>query len=115
MNLYYSALANNNKFICRKFLPWCQPAHWLMTLILNNKKNKLKFIKYMKSNKVECRSMVHPIFEAAFMKKKYWKKDFPVSKYISERSIHLPSGTGLSEFEINKICKLVNNFFSKYV
>ena len=38
MKLYYELLKDNNNFQLREFANWCTPVHWLLTIILKNKK-----------------------------------------------------------------------------
>tara|TARA_X000000950_G_scaffold289404_1_gene412941 strand:- start:7381 stop:8484 length:1104 start_codon:yes stop_codon:yes gene_type:complete len=115
MKLYYQKLSKNKNFYCREFASWCVPSHWLMTIILKNKNNKKKFINYMLSNKIECRSMIQPVFKANHFSQLDKINDFKISKFVSERSIHLPSSTSLTTNEIDKICRTIKVFFLKYV
>jgi len=112
MQLYYKILSNNSNFYCRVFLDWCEPVHWLMTLILKNKLQKNKFINFMKKNGVECRTMIKPVNAAKHINDKNSSDDFPVAKYISSHSVHLPSGSNLTRKQLIYICNLTLKFFN---
>ena len=51
--------------------------------------------------------MINPVHHAKHFKNKFNNEKFPISKAISKQSFHLPSGTGLSNQEINYISKTV--------
>ena len=111
MNLYYSLLKGNKNFELRQFANWCTPVHWLMTIILKKKEDKKRIIKYLKDYKIECRPMINPVNKAKQFN--HINLYFKNAMFISERSIHLPSSTNLSDEEIKKISTKVINFFNK--
>tara|TARA_B100001093_G_C26786599_1_gene996968 strand:+ start:182 stop:1276 length:1095 start_codon:yes stop_codon:yes gene_type:complete len=111
MKLYYSLLSNNENFALRGFKNWCTPVHWLMTLILRDKKNKNKIIKFLKENNIEARPMINPVNRARHFR--YIKNKFLNAEFISERSIHLPSSTNLKEINIERISKVILSFFDQ--
>ena len=111
MKLYYELLKDNNNFQLREFANWCTPVHWLLTIILKNKKDRNNIINFLKDNNIESRPMINPVNKAKHFSNinlKYKNADF-----ISERSLHLPSSTNLSEDEIYKISNKFINFFRK--
>ena len=104
MNLYYELLNNIKEIKLREFADWCTPVHWLMTVTLNSNFNRNKIIEKMRAFNIECRPMINPVHHALHFKNKFRLDDFPISNYVSENSIHLPSGTGLSNKDIVKVC-----------
>ena len=111
MKYYYNNLKIINQVELRKFKSWCTPAHWLMTITLKKVSLRNKLIKYLKSFNIESRKMINPVFEAKYLKQYYNEALFPVSKDISSRSLHLPSGTNLKRNKIKFICKKVKSFY----
>jgi perosamine synthetase len=112
LEFYNFNLKNLEKYIeIRSFQKWCQPVHWLMTIKI--KKNGLRnnLLKFMKEKGVDCRQMVNPVFEALYLKKKFNPAEFRNSINISKNSLHLPSGTSLTKYNIEYVCKMLNFFF----
>jgi len=109
MERYYYLLSDNNNFTLREFEDWCQPSHWLMTIILKRQIDRNKLIAFLYKNGVEARPMVPPVFNATHLKKYYIKSSN--AEEISKKSLHLPSSTGLTNNQIDNICNLVKKFF----
>ena len=111
MNYYYKLLENNKNIKLRKFYNWCTPVHWLMTITLNDNYDRDNFIIYMKNKGIDCRQMINPVNQAKHFIEYYGNKLYKKSEIISKKSLHLPSSGNLKIDQINKICKLVNNYF----
>ncbi len=109
MNYYYDRLSNVKGIHLRKFSDWCTPVHWIMTISLDPKYNRNDFIHYMKKEGIDCRQMVNPVNEADHFIEKF-QDLFPVSKKISNSSVHLPSSTGLTHEQIDFIVKKIKEF-----
>jgi len=94
--------------------------HWLVYLKLKNfakseyKKIRIKLIKFLKKNGVECRT---GFFAANLMPiyKKYVSKKitYENSRLLSHTLLTLPSSTTLDINEIKLISNLINSFFQK--
>jgi perosamine synthetase len=112
-NYYYKKLKKIKEIKIREFANWCQPVHWLTTITLNKKNVRDRLIKFLKKNGIDVRQMVNPVSDALYLKKKFNKKDYPVSYETSKNSLHLPSGLDLKKKEINFICNKINLFFIK--
>ena len=111
MQYYYNSLNNIDGIKVRSFADWCDPVHWLMTITLDIKYDRDHFIEYMVSNNIDCRQMINPVSEAMHFKKLFKTSDFPISKRISNQSVHLPSSTGLSRENLNFIIDVVTKYF----
>lgn len=112
MKYYYKVLSKNKNYKLREFKNWCQPVHWLTTIILNKKELRNKLITFLNKKKIDCRQMVNPINDALHVRK-IIKKKYPIADYISKRAVHLPSGLDLDKKDINHIASTLNSFFSK--
>ena len=64
----------------------------------------------MKSKNVECRPMIFPVSFADHFKKYFKKHEYPNSYNISTNSVHLPSSIGLKNYQLKKICNLINKW-----
>ena len=111
MNLYYELLKNVKNIKLRQFSSWCNPVHWLMTITLDKKYDRNKFLMYMKNNKIDCRQMINPVNEAKHLIREYKKFEFKNTKIVSKQSVHLPSSTDLKKNQLLKITKLIKNYF----
>ncbi len=110
MDFYYKELGNIEGISLRKYSDWCNPVHWMMTLTLDEQYNRNDFLKYMKSNGVDCRQMINPVHKAEHFKKMFLSESFRNSKSISRKSIHLPSSTGLKEQDLNHITSTLKKY-----
>jgi len=113
MNLYYTELADLSGVSLRHFFDWCDPVHWLMTVTLDQKYNRDEFLDYMKENEIDCRQMINPVHIAEHFRAKYSDTNFQNSINISRQSVHLPSGLGLSNCQIQKISNSIKAFVNK--
>ena len=64
----------------------------------------------MKDNGVDCRQMINPVHYAEHYKNQFIDTDFQNSTKISQKSVHLPSGLGLTEKDIIKISKIIKKY-----
>lgn len=85
----------------------CRPVHWLATVTLNDAADRDPLLAHMKDNGIDCRQMVFPVHEAVPYQDANDAADYPVAISISHRSLHLPSGLGLSDQDVDRICDLV--------
>jgi perosamine synthetase len=112
-NYYYKKLKKIKEIKIRKFTNWCQPVHWLITITLNKKNVRDRLIKLLYKKGIDARQMVNPVSDALYLKKKFNKKNYPVSYETSKNSLHLPSSITLKKNEIDFICNEINFFFIK--
>ncbi|MGE4280783.1 MAG: DegT/DnrJ/EryC1/StrS family aminotransferase [Magnetospirillum sp.] len=112
--LYRQALSRCDKVTFRPVASWCKPVHWLTTITLSNPKLRTPLGNYLRHNGVEFRPMIFPVHEAKPYRSHNNPDDFPVSRDISHRSLHLPSAVGLSEQDIARICDLVVAWVEKH-
>jgi len=112
MDYYYYELASTHGVTLRKYADWCKQVHWMMTITLDDKYGSDSFLDYMKKNGIDCRQMINPVHHADHFKSQFSNDDFPNSVNISEQSVHLPSGLGLTEKQITKICNIIKGFLN---
>lgn len=112
MDCYYNQLSNVNGVTLRKYADWCDSVHWMMTITLDNKFDRDTFLDYMKNNGIDCRQMINPVHHALQFKNQFSDTDFQNSINISQQSVHLPSGLGLTKKDIIKISKMTNNYLN---
>ena len=101
------AEADDGRLSCRPILPYCRPVHWLTTVTLRDIEMRDPLLAFLKDNGIDSRQMVNPVHEAVPYADDNDPSHFPVSRSLSSRSLHLPSGTDLQPDLIDRICDLV--------
>lgn len=96
----------SNRIVWRPRLPWCEPAHWLATVTLEDRAARDGLARHLAANAIETRPMVPPVHAQPPYLNGRGDSDYPVATRIAERSIHLPSATGLATADIDRICDL---------
>jgi len=72
-------------------------------------KNINKLVEELEKNDIECRPLIcGSINEHPFWYERYGKKDLPISKTIHEYGLYIPNNHQMTEEEINKVIKIVN-------
>jgi perosamine synthetase len=103
-NLYKINLKKNINFIFE--IPDTKPSYWMTPIIFNNQSTMLRVKEILESNDIETRPFFYPIDELPFYQ---FSHDCKKAKTYSQTGILLPSYPELREFEINKICDLINS------
>jgi len=87
---------------------WAKNVYWMYSILLDNEKKREPFISFMEKNGIDLR----PFFPALHFQPIY--KDIscecPISSYISQVGVNLPSSPNLKEEEIIIICNLIKDF-----
>ena len=112
MNYYYKELFDVDGITLRKYANWCEPVHWMMTITLDKKFNRDKFLSYMDDSGIDCRQMINPVHRAVHFVNQF-DDEYPVSKDISRQSVHLPSSLNLNKEDISRISNKVRSFLNR--
>lgn len=104
---YKKLFGANSRVKFRPHASWCKSVHWMTTITLRRPELRDALIDFMGQNHVDCRQMVFPVHAATHFASQYSSADFPISDSISTRSMHCPSGTGLTIDEQSRIGELV--------
>ena len=111
--IYKKLFTGTEKVTWRPKEDWCKTVHWMSTITLQSEELRDPLLEYMQKKEVDCRQMIYPIHMADPYKSSNNSNNFPVSKSISLRSLHLPSSLELKEDEQVKIADLVRNWIEK--
>ena len=92
-------------------------SYWLYTIILpsdlTSKRNEI--IDFMKKNGIESRPVFYPMHRmppyAPYVSP---GQDFPVSNFISDSGISLPSAVTMREADIESVCLVMRKIFERY-
>jgi perosamine synthetase len=105
--LYGQLLGVSNKVTWRPELSWCETVHWLATISLRHEELRDPLLEHLKEDGIDCRQMVFPVHCAPPYVAANDPAEFPVSRNVSLRSLHLPSGTDLPDSDVKRICEAV--------
>lgn len=105
--LYRKLLSDNAKIQARPIADWCGYVHWMTTISLPEAPLREALLAHMKENGIDGRQMVFPVHEALPYREQFDPANYPVSRDISFRSLHLPSSTELSEDDVQVVCDCV--------
>jgi len=73
-------------------------------------KNITKLVEELTNNDIECRPLIcGSINEHPFWYERYGHSDLPISKRVHEYGLYLPNNHEMTEEELSKIIKIVNN------
>jgi CDP-4-dehydro-6-deoxyglucose reductase, E1 len=68
-----------------------------------------KLVKELEKNDIECRPLIcGSINEHPFWYERYGKQDLPISKTIHEYGLYIPNNHQMTDEELNKVIKIVN-------
>ena len=110
---YKNLLIGNKKLTWRPKEQWCETVHWMSTITLNNEELRNPLLQHMQSRGVDCRQMIYPVHMAEPYKNSNDPNDFPISRSISLRSLHLPSSLDLKQEEQIKIVDLLQEWLER--
>ena len=72
-------------------------------------KNIIKLVEELTNNDIECRPLIcGSINEHPFWYERYGHSDLPISKRVHEYGLYIPNNHEMTEEELNKIIKIVN-------
>lgn len=107
---YKKLFSENTKITWRPKEQWCDTVHWMSTITLDHEDLRDPLLQYMQSKNIDCRQMIYPVHMAEPYRNSNNPKDFPVSRSISLRSLHLPSSLDLRENEQLKITDFIQEW-----
>ena len=90
--------------------------YWVFGILIKpNTKIKRNYVmERLLQNKIQTRPFFYPMHKQAIFKKmKIFNKNekYPNSEYLCKNGFYLPSGVGIKNFEIDYICRILNNIF----
>ena len=110
---YYSRLKDVKGIRFFKESQFVKSICWMSCILLEEESNITRdvFCKKLKDLNVDTRPVFPTISQYPYWIKK--QKEQPISKFISERAINLPSGVCLSKSEINYVCDQIIKILGK--
>ena len=113
---YFSQLKNNNNIYIQPIKnAYSENIYWVVGILIINKKFKKKnILKLLSKNNIGTRSFFYPMHKQKIFQKMgifNKKTKFKNSELIFNNGFYLPSGLGITNQEIDYICKIMNKIF----
>ena len=114
---YHSLLKNNNNIIIQPTKnSFAKNIYWVFGVLIKikSKIKKDQVVKKLLKNKIQTRNFFLPMHKQKIFKKMKLfskKENYPNAEYLSRNGLYLPSGIGIKNYEIDYICKKVNQIF----
>ena len=109
---YFKKLGNNENIqILQPYKKNLTNVYWVVGIVIKNRKKKAKnIIRKLNQKGIGARPFFWPMHKQKILKKMKLVKDqkFPVSEYISDYGLYLPSYLGLKKRDIDKIVNIFN-------
>jgi perosamine synthetase len=124
---YYRNLRIKNNQLYRKYLSNCDGVlfqkneensincNWMNAILIQSKeygKTRDKLISFLKENKIETRLLFNGMHKQKALVNYGCdcKAKYPITDWLSENGFYLPSGSGITESDIKRICELIITF-----
>jgi perosamine synthetase len=104
---YRRRFANAPGLRWRPNLEYSQSVFWLATITLDREEWREPLMEHLRGLGIEPRPMIFPVHYAPYLGYAKDTAEFPVSRSISLRSVHLPSASSLTEADVDRICGAV--------
>lgn len=104
---YEKYLSDDARFILPKEQTWSTRVCWLYTLLINTEMTAItrdQLIAALQQEHIDSRPMFYPIHT---MPPYYQDKPYPVAQLLSRNGLSLPSFAGISQGEVERICRTV--------
>ena len=114
-DLYKKYLSGCDGIVFQKDEENCLNCNWMNAIIIQPEKygkTRDEIISFLKENNIETRLLFNGMHKqkALIDYGCDCKAEYPVTDWLSENGFYLPSGSGLAEPDIAKICELIISF-----
>jgi len=111
-NTYTSSLKTLEKYIqLPTQKPWAINTYWLYSIVIKHPNLRDKLMKHLETKGIETRPFFAPLHALPMFKS---TENFPVTTYLSENGVCLPSGVTLNKKDITYIATQIKKFFANY-
>lgn len=124
---YYRELRINNHKLYKKYLEGCEGVifqkdepetmnvHWMNSILIDENKygkSRDSLIAYLKQKGIDSRLLFNGMHRQESIKKYGCdcSGEYPVTDMLSDQGLYLPSGSGLTEMDIKRICDEIRLF-----
>ncbi len=100
-------------------MPWASPSYWLYSILVDKKEFGLsrdELITELKKKGIDTRRFFYPLHLMPVFKPYVNKiSDYPISTYLSEHGINLPSGPRISEEEVITVAETIKKLHKENI
>ena len=90
---------------------WARNVYWMYSVRVKKVRQRNKLIGWLGRRGIETRTFFYPIHRQPVYARSHVGERYPVADILSASGINLPSGNGLSEAEIGRVCDEIKRFF----
>ncbi len=109
-DLYLAKLEGNDHFIMPPRNDWSENVFWLFSVVLKKERpgglTRDQILDLLKRGQVEARPFFHPIHCLPPYDE---GRSLPVSEFLSQNGLNLPSYPDMTEAEIDRVCDILNS------
>ena len=91
-------------------LPGYLNTYWMYAILLKNQTQRDGLMRYLDKVGIGTRTFFIPMNQQPILDYLCVGQKFPIADNISKRGLYLPSGTGLSDGEIDVVCDAVKEY-----
>jgi perosamine synthetase len=110
-SLYNKQLKEVAGITLPKEMKWAKNVYWMYSIVIEDEfgMSRDELMAFLRQKGVDTRTFFIPMHvQPAFNNMVLFKGErYPVSEMLAERGLYLPSGSGLTEEQINTVCEAV--------
>ena len=96
---------------------WAKNVYWMYGIVLDESTgfNAEEFAKKLAEEEIAARPFFYPLHLQPVLKETNIKPrgEYPIAERIAEQGLYLPSGLGLKDWQIDKVCEAVKKILEK--
>ena len=93
-------------------MPYARNSFWMYAILLESREQRDGLMRHLAQKEIGSRTFFIPLHQQPVLKQ-YAEGSFPVADDVSARGMYLPSGTGLTEEEIDAVCDAVREYLKQ--
>lgn len=94
-------------------MSWAKPSYWLYSILVDERKCRLsrdELMKELERRSIETRRFFYPLHSMPAFKEYSLDGDtYPISTYLSEHGLNLPSGPRISDEEVAHVARVIKS------
>lgn len=115
--IYEEILSGIPGIMLHPSMPWAKPSYWLYSIVVDEKLYGLsrdKLMEKLKKQGIETRRFFYPLhIMPVFKTYATNNEDYPISTYLSEHGMNLPSGPKISDEEVIYVAKTLRHLYKR--
>ena len=90
-------------------MPWAKPSYWLYSILVNERcmLSRDELMKELEKRNIETRRFFYPLHIMPAFKRYANNEEYPVSIYLSQHGLNLPSGPKIDDEDVEYVAKTV--------